>query len=144
MTNEKASVIIGNIPVYGDECYSIAEYQDAKTMAIKALEQEPCEDAISRNAVCDYIAEFVNNEYSTQTECDMVDYMIDGIQHLPSVNPQEPKTGHWIAIDEEPHEDYECDKCGYTISTFTANIEPHTEYKYCPNCGAKMESEDME
>lgn len=41
MTNEKASVIIGNIPVYGDECYSIAEYQEAKTMAVQALLQEP-------------------------------------------------------------------------------------------------------
>lgn len=51
---------------------------------------------------------------------------------------REPKTGRWIGIDEEPHEDYECDKCGYTISTYTANIEPHTEYKYCPNCGSKM------
>lgn len=51
---------------------------------------------------------------------------------------QEPKTGHWIAIDEEPHEDYECDNCGYTISTYTANTEPHTEYKFCPNCGARM------
>lgn len=57
------------------------------------------------------------------------------------IGEQELKTGHWIAIDEEPHEDYECDKCGYTISTYTANIEPHTEFKYCPNCGAKMESE---
>ena len=58
---------------------------------------------------------------------------------------QEPKTGHWVGIDEEPHEDYECDKCGYVVSTFTENIEPHTEYKYCPNCGAKMEeSEDKE
>ena len=51
---------------------------------------------------------------------------------------QEPKTGHWIAIDEEPHEDYECDSCGYMCSTFTANIKPSEEYKYCPNCGAKM------
>ena len=59
-----------------------------------------------------------------------------------AVTLQEPKTGHWIGIDEEPHEDYECDKCGYTISTYTANIKPHTEYKYCPNCGAKMESEE--
>lgn len=41
MTNEEASVIIGNIPVYGDECYSIAEYQEAKTMAVQALLQEP-------------------------------------------------------------------------------------------------------
>lgn len=52
---------------------------------------------------------------------------------------QEPKTGHWIGIDEEPHEDYECNNCGYVVSTYTANIEPHTEYKYCPNCGAKMQ-----
>ena len=55
---------------------------------------------------------------------------------------QEPKTGHWIAIDEEPHEDYECDRCGYAVSTYTANIEPHTEYKFCPNCGTKMEGEE--
>lgn len=40
MTNEKASVIIGNIPVYGDDCYSIAEYQEAKTVAVQALSQE--------------------------------------------------------------------------------------------------------
>lgn len=51
---------------------------------------------------------------------------------------QKEKTGAWVPTDEEPHEDYECNKCGYAISTFTANIEPHTEYKYCPNCGARM------
>lgn len=39
MTIEKASVIIGNIPIEGDDCYTIAEYQEAKTMAINALEQ---------------------------------------------------------------------------------------------------------
>lgn len=53
MTNERASVIIGNIPVYGDECYSIAEYQEAKTIAVQALSQEPkyyppCEDCHKR------------------------------------------------------------------------------------------------
>lgn len=42
MIREEASIIIGNIPINGDECYSIAKYQEAKTMAIKALEQEPC------------------------------------------------------------------------------------------------------
>ena len=57
------------------------------------------------------------------------------IKAIPSA---EPKTGHWIGIDEEPHEDYECDKCGYVVSTYTANIKPHTEYKFCPNCGARM------
>lgn len=42
-------------------------------------------DAISREAVCDYIADYVNDEYSTQAECEMADFMIEGIQHLPSV-----------------------------------------------------------
>lgn len=41
MTREKASVIIGNIPIEGDNCYTIAEYQEAKAMAIQALEQQP-------------------------------------------------------------------------------------------------------
>ena len=42
MTNEEAQIVIGNIPLNPevlDDCYSITEYQEAKTMAIKALEQ---------------------------------------------------------------------------------------------------------
>ena len=42
MTREEAIIILGNIPIDGkDKCYSIAEYQEAKTMAIEALKQEP-------------------------------------------------------------------------------------------------------
>lgn len=38
MTREEAIIILGNIPIDGkDKCYSIAEYQEAKTMAIDAL-----------------------------------------------------------------------------------------------------------
>ena len=41
MTHEEASVIIGNIPIEGDDFYTIAEYQEAKAMAVAALlEQE--------------------------------------------------------------------------------------------------------
>lgn len=39
MTREGAIIILGNIPIDGDECYSIPQYQQAKTMAIEALEQ---------------------------------------------------------------------------------------------------------
>lgn len=54
-----------------------------------------------------------------------------------------PKIGYWVGIDEEPHEDYECSCCGYVVSTFTVNIEPHTEYKYCPNCRCRMQESEV-
>lgn len=48
------------------------------------------------------------------------------------------KTGHWIEIDDYPHEDFECDCCGGKVY---GTEEPYEEYKYCPNCGAKMEGD---
>lgn len=60
---------------------------EALDMAIKALSAEPCEDCISREEVCDYIAEFVNHEYATDREREMVKHIIGGIQHLPSIQP---------------------------------------------------------
>lgn len=87
------------------------------------------EDCISRQALQEWIKD--------KTFGDIVVASEHNFDCLPPVTPQ-PKTGHWIAIDEEPHEDYECDKCGYTIWAYNANIEPNTEYKYCPNCGCRM------
>lgn len=41
MTNSEASVIIGNMAIDAtDTCYSIEEYQEAKAMAIDALEKQ--------------------------------------------------------------------------------------------------------
>ena len=48
MTREEAIIIIGNLIIIPDDCYRIAEYQEAKAMAIKALEQEPILDKIRR------------------------------------------------------------------------------------------------
>lgn len=40
MKENEVSVLIGNIPVNGkDGCYSITEYQEAKTVAVQALEE---------------------------------------------------------------------------------------------------------
>ena len=107
---------------------------NALDMAIKALEQEPCDDTISRQAVIDACEQSIN-----------ILEAVDRIMDLPSVE-QEPKTGHWIAIDEEPHEVWECDHCGFVIDG-SGCIDPYDyldTYKFCPNCGARMESEDKE
>lgn len=59
MKKNEASVIIGNIPVNGkDGCYSITEYQEAKTVAVQALEEiqqyraigtpEECREAVEK------------------------------------------------------------------------------------------------
>ena len=70
-----------------------------------------------------------------------------GIDNLPSVTPQEPKTGHWI-IDvhkirasgskNETH-DYSvhCDKCNYAWD-YTTDKEKSLVSNFCPNCGARM------
>ena len=99
-------------------------------------------DLISRETVCDYIAEFINHEYSTQSECEMVDSMIDGIQHMPPVKPQEP-TGHWIlqpSNKEQGERDFiwwKCSECGQVI--YSETEKDRREYHaFCGRCGANM------
>lgn len=145
-----------------EKAYMIAHGGDrqaeALTSAIQVLEQEPCEDCISREKVCDYIAEFVNHEYATDRECEMVEHIIGGIQHLSSVQPK-PKTGHWKFIQRGKFIDICCSECGYVsvkdyAYNYTINQLDEQEKKdffakahmnFCECCGVKMsESEDKE
>ena len=115
---------------------SISEdgYKDFQ-QAIKALEQQPCEDAISRK---DMLAVFRQSNSLSQAW--------NGFEKLPPVTPKE-KTGHWI-IKDGKEQGYDiggiktwyiqimCDKCGFIKTA----IESHTgQYHFCPNCGARMQ-----
>lgn len=105
-------------------------------------EQEPCEDAISRQAVLEmaYDMSVIDGEHYTEP-CMVVD--IEDIQKLQPVTTK-PKTGRWIA-DVDRWGDlvttvngYRCDKC----NAFNTDKD-----NYCPNCGCRMfdpqaESED--
>jgi hypothetical protein len=122
------------------------DYYDSynQTCRRSDVPKEPCEDCISREEVCDYIAEFVNHEYATDREREMVEHIIGGIQHLPSIQPK-PKTGRWIGHREHCENlgvmpsglgAYEwcsnCD-CGIDVREWHRN-----NYNFCPNCGVKM------
>ena len=56
----------------------------------------------------------------------------DCIEKLPSAQP-ERKRGHWVGIDDEPCETWECDKCGYIQECFE-DERPN----FCPQCGSDM------
>ena len=102
----------------------------------RLLEQEPCDDCISRQAVIDGINEYFHDEYYQRTSIqDCGDCLIeDVIKKLASVTPQ-PKTGHWITTRTFMHDgEYYCDKC-------KCDAPNNEKWDYCPNCGAKMQTE---
>ena len=97
----------------------------------KILEQQPCEDAISREDAMNMILGY-GNEIKAEVMNDIKASMIK----LPPVQP-EPKTGHWInkkprwipSLSMTMHDAYECSNCG----------EPGVHWwKHCINCGARM------
>lgn len=56
---------------------------------------------------------------------------------------QEPKTGRWVIKAEgfPPEPITVCSECGFD-KDYSIRPKYFHRIKYCPNCGAKMESED--
>lgn len=85
MTNEEARAILEEVKTIDDSMYQYnPAYLEALDMAIAALKAEPCEDAVSREAVL----EAVKNNYRMAA--------IDVIEKLPPVTPKQ----RWIPISE--------------------------------------------
>ena len=89
MKNETARREIESLDYYlqnHTDDYS-EESHTAMMMAVKVLDQEPCDDAISRQAVDELSKELV---HTTRDKADFLCNFWEGLQKLPSVNPQEP------------------------------------------------------
>jgi hypothetical protein len=89
-------------------------------------------DCVSRQAVDSLVREYLRR--TTDETIAFYEYFLD----LPSVTPQEPKTGHWIWCVGS----HKCSNCEeYTCFSDKELL------RYCPNCGAKMvepqESEEV-
>lgn len=153
MTREEAYSILHNglvnAPSEHDWCMAF-------DMAIKALEQEPCDDTVSREVFkqvmwerdtaieqlrklgyglgqkiepCDDCVSRQEVEKSLRCGCAY------DIWNLPSVLPKR-EHGEWIEVHPLQEDDggaYMCSKCrcGHPC------IDPDY-WKYCPNCGAEM------
>lgn len=79
--------------------------------------------------------------------------IVDHVEALPSAQP-ERKLGKWI-LDEDPHDgDCRCSACWVAIDQMHERNHGllnaltggkwWTFYKFCPNCGARMEGEEDE
>lgn len=144
MTNKIASEVLKassiqqmgfcKVIVYGKP-FSVKEALDT---AVKVLEQQICEDCISRQAVIKLLSYDWANRPAHKA--------VESIRNLPSVTPKE-KTGKWIEdankIDAQfGRHTYICSECGKYAEYFVSGTEvwwDRIKPNYCPNCGAKME-----
>ena len=136
MTAEEAIKVLRDIKLgifidtYFDEPEKIVSKEnEALEIAIKALEQQPCEDCISREAV----EKITWEEPSYDDALNVLTEVRDKVRALPTVTPK-AKTGRWIDIQYFKADDtYYRPKCPF------CSIEPKEYSNYCPNCGARME-----
>ena len=144
MTNEEAISCIedmaNDLQIFPD-----SKQGQALLRAIKALEQEPCEDCISRQAVLDCL---------TASGLKKFDFILDTrdkIKNLPPVTPK-PKTGHWKFIQRGKFIDICCSECGYvSVKDYAYNYTidqldeqekkeffAEAHMNFCECCGVKM------
>ena len=103
------------------------------------LEQEPCEDAISRQAVLDK-KELIELEDGQSFYC----ISPEDVETLPPATPH-PKTGHWIFQDITQGKRMWCSNCNLAFDLCCNQIKRYDEatkkeylWGHCPWCGAKM------
>lgn len=94
-------------------------YQEHK-LILELLEQEPCEDCVSREAVLEIAKSSKSNWIDNSV-------LFKRVNELPSVTPQ-PKVAHWIHFASSD----DCSGCGWSTGKY---ISPSD---YCPKCGARM------
>ena len=133
MTNNKAIKglkMIGKILKEKIGCDSIEAFSIYEVIetAINALEQEPCEDCISRKEALKLFEDrFIELQKVHQKDKQYgINWCINTLKDLPSVNPQ--KIGHWIKSNIG----------GAKVCSVCKAHMGLTNFKFCPNCGAKM------
>ena len=138
------------IQTWENECQSKHPIKESLYAARKALEQEPCEDAVSRAEVKriakEMYLEVANMKLDVNTISDCISYTSSKcrevlerkLQALSSVTPQEPRKGHWIYdyTSADGHRTYHCSECGCYLQP--KHSEPLNSFKWCSFCGADM------
>lgn len=71
--------------------------------------------------------------------------ILKAIDYAPSADVEPVRHGHWIEHDEDIwSNEAECSKCHKRIGHSGLPDRFLREFKYCHNCGAKMDEENSE
>ena len=136
MKREECIKVLQALWRYKDCGYSENEIRESLDMTIKALEQEPCEDAISRQAVLNTLDSTDKFLDETRTVESYKTLLEECYKNLPPVTPARPK-GHWIYGYTFPDGQYrKCSVCKELVKVVAG------DGNFCGHCGAKMESEE--
>lgn len=103
------------------------------SLAIKVLDQEPCEDCVNRQFILNLGATCI----ATRNEKTGDLIALGAIEELPSATPIRPK-GHWIfkkTVFDKFGNTVECSSCHKKWKTYD-EIRWRKENKFCPNCGS--------
>lgn len=112
--------------------------KEALDVAIKALEQQSCDDAINREDTLKAMIEQLgirNEDYLIPAEATL--YKV--VKNMPPVTPQQ-KMGRWIAYEVRLPDrtilNYRCSACGRKLIGYST--ETLSEAPFC-HCRAKMQ-----
>ena len=102
--------------------------------------QEPSGDAIDRKIISAFLSGLISDETERKKA-------LQYINELPPVNPT--KTGHWewVQYDYNPKlGNWHCSECRCIVVECVDKEEKGgiPLYKYCPQCGAKMQEAEIE
>lgn len=126
---EKLKFNPSNKKYYSEEFIKGFECGVERQYEVDIKEQEPCEYAISRQAVLAIAGDScldLNNYEDTREFC-------DEIKELPSVT-QKPKMGRWEYTTHYARRYRVCTEC-----KCEREDDLSTGWNFCPNCGAKMD-----
>lgn len=142
----KEEILNGLYDIKSWHCNGNSEMYRTIAEAIKVLEQEPCEDVISRQAAIDAFERFIH-ELGIEDKPYNYGEMALSDKNVPPVNPQ-PKMGHWEKLPYKAIEadgtilfSHVCDSCR-GIAYFRKSLGKIVGGLFCPNCGARMEESE--